>query len=187
MTFKADLEKHEYWLGSSQLLSITDCLRSAGLIDIRFATDYDLWVGTATHRAIELYNKGTLDLESLDQELKDRLGAWIDFLQKTGFRPKESEKSVYSPILRIAGTLDVLGDFPDGSEGIVEIKSGNVGGWCAIQTAGQDILLGGNKHRRRFGLKVPRMGDPRVTPHEDMDDYAVFRACVTVSHWKLSH
>lgn len=184
--FIADLEKHEYWVGKEKLLSITDCLKSAGLIDVRFATDHDLWIGTATHRAIELYNKGTLDLETLDADLRPRLDAWIDFLKNTGFKPKESEKSVYNFNLRVAGTLDVLGDFPDGAEGIVEVKSGNVAKWCALQTCAQDILLGG-KHRRRYGLKVPRVGDAKVTPHNNPDDYNVFLACVTVAHWKQSN
>jgi hypothetical protein len=186
MIFRADLEKHEYHLGDDQLDSITDCLKGAGVVEVAFATDHDLWVGTATHRAIELYNKGTLDLDTLDPDLRNRIDAWREFLALTGFKVKESEKSVYSPILRVAGTLDVLGDFPDGAEGIVEVKSGNVAKWCALQTAGQDILLGG-KHRRRFGLKVPRYGKAVVTPHRNPDDYAVFMACVTVAHWKRSN
>ena len=186
MTFRVDLEKHEYHLGDDRLISITDCLRTSGLIDVSWATDFDLWVGTATHRAIELYNKGTLDLDTLDPDLRNRIDAWQEFLNQTGFKPKESEKSVYSPILRVAGTLDVLGDFPDGAEGIVEVKSGNVAKWCALQTAGQDILLGG-KRRRRFGLKVPKFGKAVVTSHRNADDYAVFMACVTVAHWKMAN
>lgn len=184
MTLTVDTEKHEYHVGKQKLLSITDCLKSAGVMDIRFASDFDLWVGTATHRAIELYNKGTLDMDSLDSDLKPRLDAWIEFLKLTGFKTKESEKSVYNFNLQVAGTLDVWGEFPNGTEGIVEIKSGNIGKWTALQTAGQDLLLGGNKRRLRFGLKIPKVGKAVVTPHTNPDDYAVFMACVTVAHWK---
>lgn len=187
-----DLEKHEYHIGNKKLLSITDCLKSAGLINVAFATDHDLWIGTATHRAIELYNKGTLDLDTLDVDLRPRLDAWISFLKNTGFKPLESEKSVYNFNLQVAGTLDVLGVFPDGAEGIVEVKSGNVAKWCALQTAGQDLLMNGGRgtgrlHRRRYGLSVPRFGEPKVTPHNNPDDYNVFLACVTISHWKESN
>jgi hypothetical protein len=150
-----------------------------------FATDYDLYVGTATHKAIELHINGTLNYSILDPELIPRIDAWDEFVKHTGFRALETEKAVYNFNLRVAGMLDVYGVFPDGAEGIVEIKSGNVSRWAGVQTAGQDMLMGNSAlHRKRFGLKIPKIGKPAVTPFKDVDDYLVFRAAVTIANWK---
>jgi hypothetical protein len=184
MPLTVDALKHEYWEEGVQLTSITDALKISGIIERVYGTDYDLWVGTATHRAIELWVRGLLKLDTLDPQLVPRLEAWIDFEKSTGFRAKQSELSMSNFPLRIAGTLDLLGDFPDGSEGIVEIKSGNVSAWTAIQTAGQDFLLGGGKRRKRFGLKVPAEGRPNVRPFTNSNDYAVFMAAVTIANWR---
>lgn len=181
--FFFDRDKHEYYVDRERWPSITDCMRSSGIIDPNQVSDYHLWVGTATHRAIELYIRGVLNIETLDPELKPRLVAWDEFTKGTGFVPEGSEISRYNPTLRFCGTLDVLGHFPDGQEGIVEIKSGNVSKWAGVQTAGQDILLGG-KYRKRYGLKIPAEGRPVVRPFTDIDDYNVFRACVTITNWK---
>lgn len=183
MTLVVDREKHEYHVDGRKVLSITDCLKSAGIIENVNGTDYDLWVGTATHRAIELHINGTLNYATLDPALVPRVEAWDEFIKQTGFIPQETEKAIYNFNYRIAGMLDVLGVFPDGAEGIVEIKSGNVSKWAAIQTAAQDILLGG-MHRRRFGIKIPKVGKPNVAPFVDPDDYPVARAAFVIANWK---
>jgi hypothetical protein len=178
-----DREKHEYHVDGRKVLSITDCMKSAGVIENVHGSDYDLWVGTATHRAIELHINGTLNYNTLDPALVPRVLAWDEFVKHTGFIPRETEKAIYNFNMRVAGMLDVLGEFPDGAEGIVELKSGNVSKWTGVQTAGQDMLMGG-KQRRRFGLKVPAVGKPNVAPFTDVDDYLVFRAAVTIANWK---
>ena len=183
--FRVDKERHEYWDGPQKIVSITDCLKSAGLIEARFASDFDMWVGTATHRALELHIKGTLDYKTLDAVLKPRIEAWEDFVQKTGFAVADSELPLYSKILGFAGTLDLRGYFPDGEEGIVEIKSGNVARWAGIQLAGQDTLLGFGKHRKRYGLKIPADGPPCITPFTDPDDYSIFLSALNIARWKL--
>lgn|SRR3990167_181921 len=183
MPLVIDREKHEYHVDGRKVLSITDCMKSAGLIDNVYADDYTLWVGTATHRAIELHINGTLNYAVLDPELIPRVEAWDEFIKHTGFRPLATEKAFYNFNLRVAGTLDVYGVFPDDKEGIIEIKSGDVSRWAGIQTAGQDILMGG-KQRQRFGIKIPKIGKPSVKPFTDPDDYAVFRAAVTIANWK---
>jgi hypothetical protein len=181
--FEVDREKHEYRYDGRKLISITDCMKTAGIIDNVFASDFDLWVGTATHRAIELYIKGTLKWETLDPSLHPRIEAWVEFETHTGFVATDTEKSIVNPMWGIAGTLDVLGRFPNGKEGIIELKSGNVSRWAGVQSAGQDILLGGPR-RLRYGMKVPARGRPSVTPFTDPDDYNAFQAAVIIANWK---
>ena len=187
MTLTVDAIKHEYWAEGIRLKSITECLKESGVIEKVYADDHALWVGTATHRAIELWVKGTLNWESLDESLKPRVAAYADFVAKTAFNVIESELPVHNSGMGLAGTLDLYGAFPDGVEGIVEIKSGAVAAWAGIQTAGQDILLGGGKHRRRFGLKVPAHGPAVIRPFTDPDDYNVFLAAATIAHWRAAH
>lgn len=180
---EVDKIKHEYHIGGKRLISITEAMKMANVIDNVFADDHALWVGTATHRAIELYIKGTLNWETLDGALKPRVEAWIDFETHTGFTPTATEKSVHNPTWGIAGTLDVLGVFPNGNEAIIEIKSGNVSRWAGVQVSLQDMLLGGSR-RQRFGIKVPEMGRPNIKAFTDPDDYEVARACVIIANWK---
>ena len=184
-----DDEKHEYRVGGERYLSITQCLKLAGITDTTFADDNAMWIGTATHRAIELFVKGTLDIDTLDPELVPRIAAWKAFVEATGFKVTESEKIVWDDTYRVAGRLDILGVLPDGREGIVEIKSGCVPRWTGLQLAGQSLLLdacaGSKPVRERFGLQVSERGVPTVKLFRAAEDFRIFIAAATVARWKV--
>jgi hypothetical protein len=186
MTFVYDDEKHEYRLDGRKLVSVTGVLKAAGLLDQIWPDDDARWRGEATHKAVELYAKGTLDPATVDPRIQPRLDAFAKFQRDTGFRMIESEKPYYNPAYNLACKPDLFGIFPDGSEGLVEIKSGGLAKWVRLQVAGQDITLGGGRPRSRWGLSLAG-GKPSVQRYNDPDDISIFMSAMNVAHWKIKY
>lgn len=179
-----DDEKHLYQFHGQKLLSVSQVLEAGGLKDgLVFGDDYFLWIGNATHKAIELYAKGTLDMATVDPRIQPRLDAYIRFANTTGFKMIESEVARYNPGLGIACRPDLLGVFPGGEEGLVEIKSGGLPNWTRFQLAGQDLTIGPPMKRKRFGLAV-QWGKPSVMLYNDPDDYMIFTSALNIARWK---
>lgn len=171
-----------------RVLGATDVLRFSGIMDGQmWGSDHDLYMGQARHAAVELWVKGTLDLSTLHPEIQPSLESFLDFQQKTGFRPTHSEYKVWNPVFRVATRIDLLGEFPDGTEAVIELKSGTVAKPTAIQTAMQDILLGALRQRQRFGLSIPKTGKPNVVPYTDRDDYSIAISAMNIAAWKVKH
>ncbi len=168
------------------VLGATDVLKLCGIMDGQmWGSEYDLWMGQARHAAVELWVKGTLDLDTLHKDIQPSLEAFIRFQDETGFKPKSSELKLWSPIYQVATRLDLLGEFPDGLEVIIELKSGTIAKPTAIQTAIQDILAGGLARRPRYGLSIPKTGTPSVVAYKNRDDYSIAISAMNVAHWKV--
>lgn len=181
-----DNETRRPYRDGRRVLSVTDALKLAGMSDGFPVAEYYLWMGTARHKAIELWTKGTLDLDSVHADILPSVEAYLEFERNTGFKPVAAEKEAWNDALRVASRLDLLGVFPDGHEAIVELKSGAVSKVAGLQTAGQDIALG-LPRRKRFGLSVPGTGKPRVVPFTSSDDYGLFLSCLNIAHWKMQN
>ncbi|QOR55553.1 MAG: hypothetical protein UMS36scaffold28_43 [Phage 59_13] len=177
-------ETQRPYVDGRRVLSVTDVLRISGMYDGYPASDHALWMGQARHKAIELWIKGTLDLDTLHPDILPSVEAYLEFEQQTGFKPLATELECWSPSLQLATRLDLLGVFPDQHEVIVELKSGAVSKVAGLQTAGQDIAKG-LPRRKRYGLSVPQSGKPKVIPFTSTDDYGTFISCLTVAHWKI--
>lgn len=70
-------------------------------------------LGKAVHRTIELDVKKDLDVENLPSALAFYYERWRTFVRQSGFMAQASEQRVYSARYGYAGTLDLLGIFPD--------------------------------------------------------------------------
>lgn len=168
------------------VLGLTDVLKLSGIMEGQaWGSEHDLWMGQCRHAAVELWVKGTLNLNSVDKEIMPSIEAFLDFQQHTGFNPTHSEYKCWNPVYRVATRIDLLGELPDGSQVIIELKSGTVAKPTAIQTAGQDILLGAQRTRQRFGLSIPKTGKPKITPYSNRDDYSIFLSAMNIAHWKI--
>jgi len=63
-------ETHTYWAGNTNYPSVTTILQEAGLTNKnRFYDDFSRTRGVYVHKAIELYNKGELAEDDLDERL----------------------------------------------------------------------------------------------------------------------
>jgi hypothetical protein len=169
-----------------RVLGLTDVLKFCGIMEGQmWGSDHDLWMGQCRHAAVELWVKGTLDLSTVHPEIMPSIEAFLDFQQHTGFRPTHSEYKVWNPIYQVATRIDLMGELPDGVEVIIELKSGACAKPTAIQTAGQDSLLGAQRTRQRFGLSIPKTGKPKVVPYTDRDDYSIWISAMNIAIWKV--
>lgn len=183
-----DAETQRPYLYGRRVLSVTDVLKLNGLYDAFPVDDYYLWMGQARHKAVELHVKGELDVATVHADILPSLVAYLEFERATGFKPYHdgAERKVWNEQLQMATRPDLIGAFPDGLEALVELKSGSIAKPTALQTAGQDIALGGPR-RKRFGLSVPKTGRPSVKPFTSSDDYIYFMSFHNAARWKIDH
>jgi hypothetical protein len=78
--------------------------------------------GKHVHMACDLWNKKQLDLPALDPKLRPYLDGWINFIRYTGAVVEESERFVFHPKLKYAGTLDNIVSW-NGIKKLVDIKT----------------------------------------------------------------
>lgn len=178
-------DDHTYWSDGRRVPSVTECLKSVGLMPgMEFVADEAVLFGTRVHRMIHFWNKGTLDPATVTDDLAPALGAYQDFQRSTCFVPLSWEKRVMDAQIWVAGTYDVEGVFPDGQPGIIDLKSGIVKPWTAIQLAGYSRCAG-QPFARRFGLSVGD-GRPRLQEFRAVNDDRLFLSAVAIHNWKLN-
>jgi len=185
-----DEPTHTYWLDGKKAVSVTESLRIAGLIEgIQYCSDEALWRGKAIHQAIHFYHKGTLNWHTLDERLIPYVRGYLRFIDDTKFIPKEWEKRIAIPHLNLAGTMDVRGLFPDGSEGLIDFKTGlqsSMGDWVGCQLALYDMGLGLiTPPRKRYGLKLTGDNNYRLFHFVDPYDYTVALSAVNIANWRI--
>jgi hypothetical protein len=128
-----DEARHEYRLHGKVVPHVTKILSETGLIDATWFTAESAERGRRVHDAIHRSDMG-IDCGAITDEVLPYLCAWREFVEVAKVKIVASEKRVWSSRLRYAGTLDKYaraGDRPI----IIDIKTGPVMPWCALQTA----------------------------------------------------
>jgi hypothetical protein len=157
--FEFDPAAHRYTLDGRVLPSVTQILR--GLDD--FSNVPARVLETARDRgrripaACNLDVLGTLDENTVDDEVAPYLAQFRKFLRESGFMPTLSECRVYDDKLWYAGTLDLFGDLPDCIDVQIDIKSGAIPRSVGPQTAAYACAMyarTGLKTRKRYVLKL---------------------------------
>jgi hypothetical protein len=110
LTFNS--EKHQYFWNGKRVPGVSEILKTVGLG--RSYEGVDTFYrdrGIATHKAIQLYLKGTLDEDSLDPVVVPYFKQACSWIKAYGASHREAEKMVYSETLNVAGTIDlIMGD-----------------------------------------------------------------------------
>jgi len=100
MILKFDEATHTYWINGIPVISNTQVLKEAGIIDYSHIHPKTLVIaqlfGTAVHLTCHLSDKNQLDYTKLDPKLKPYLNAYRRFLSETGFILEQSELIVGS-------------------------------------------------------------------------------------------
>ena len=149
---------HEYFVDGERRPSVTQVLKSCGMIDDRFFTEFGRWRGSATHKATHYYDEGDIDRRTIDPAVKPRLNGWIKFRKGTGYTPTLIEEICYDEIREFCGRPDRRGYFmggkPEDSNDIVDLKCYAPPWWVRYQLAGYGWLL--DKHRlfRRWAVEL---------------------------------
>lgn len=216
MDFSFDPASHIYTRNGRQVPATTRILDHAGLVSYDLVRSEILErksrIGTAVHAATHFYDTDDLDWSSImdDDEICNRVRAWISFRKDTGFVPRRIEEQFVATVhgMEYGLTVDregILGR----NECIVELKtSAAVQPFWAIQLAGYALGLPERPpqptenhgpslvspsaralfaRRRRVAVQLLPDARYKMWPFDDYFDAEVFMAALCITHWKLQH
>jgi hypothetical protein len=175
---------HTYGIDGVPVISVTQVLVEAGIIDTKWFTTFARHRGSMVHRAIQFRAEGVLDLNSIDPKIQGYLDAEQRFIDDLGFVCEESERIVYSASRGFAGSLDQLGHTP-GYRCIVDYKTGPPGRPTGIQLTGYaDALKEETGEYVDRLLAVQLMVDGRYKLFPYRANFKVWRGALEVAKWK---
>ncbi|NID15006.1 hypothetical protein [Luteibacter yeojuensis] len=147
-------------------------------------------LGKAVHKVIELDLRDTLDTDSLSEGLLPYYGAWLNFLNTSGFKALLSEQRVYSERYGYAGTLDLFGRLNNRLAVIDAKRTAAVPRTAGPQTAAYEAALRESRPDLtgalpidRFALHLRADGTWRLVPFAERSDLRVFLAQITTLQW----
>lgn len=191
-------DAHAYMENGRQIMSITQAIKIAGLIDYSMVPPetlaYAAWRGSMVHQACAVIDRGE-DLYEYDvpEACIPYIEAYLRFVREMRFVPDPEwiEKPIIATIYghRVATTPDAIGTI-DGIPTVVERKAtaAKHASW-AVQTAGQALALraGGIQIRQRIAVQLLKTGKYSLDPHEDRTDFDTFGDTYRLAAWKLKH
>ena len=189
--FNFDEQTHTYYLNGLKIPSVTKVLQDAGLVKFfGNATENSRKFGDAMHLMTHYDDLGTLDVRSLDNNLKPYLLGYRKFLQKEKIVIIESELRGYSKKYLFGWTLDKVG-IKNGVKTIIDLKSGVINKLAVnLQTAAYKI--GYNEYHKKD--KAVKRGAVQLLPNDykyvqfdDKTDESVFLAFLTTMNYKKLH
>jgi hypothetical protein len=188
-----DEQSHTYRLDGADLPSVTQAICEAGLVDIRWFTEYSRWRGSAVHLACWFDDQNDLDESTVEPSLMGYVEAYRRFRENYQFETKDIEARQYHPVFRYAGTPDRVG-IVRGNPAIVDLKSG-------VALAGHPVQLASYAHLpsslnlspydfERVAVYLQADGTYKVKSYSRADlanDWNVFLAALYFTNWKRSH
>jgi len=176
-------ENHVYHDGAGvQIPGVTNIIKDAGLMgDTSFYDDYSRDRGAAVHLATALYDRNDLVEYSLDPVIVPYLDGWKKFRHESGLKVDAAEMIVASE-LGYAGTLDRTGEI-DGRRVLLDIKTGAVQPWTAIQTAAYERCLD-YAASLRLAVELHADGTYKTFEYQDTTDWQVFCGALAIHNWK---
>lgn len=173
---------HRYSLDGRELLSVTQALSEAGLIDRQWFNDGAADRGTRVHAAVQAFH-ATGELP--EDETAPFFDAYLSFQMDAGFDIDGVEERICDPLLGYAGTLDLRGRFRAQVSGVdlIDIKTGTVPPHVGYQTAAYARLVPG-RPMRRWALHLKANGTYQLVPQVKRTDERVFLAALLVAQAK---
>lgn len=180
-----DHDKHEYRDEAGAIIpSVTQIIKSAGLIDDRWANAEAMERGLIVHSACALYDDGELDESTVDDCAFPYLQAWKSFVAEVSPQTIFIEQRVSHGTYRYAGTLDRTCKI--GSKRyLIDIKTGHMPAWASLQTAAYANCL--EHYHYRAGVELRADGTYRFTEFRDTEDFQVFLSALNIYTWRINH
>ncbi len=189
-----------YQLDGQRVLSVTEALDIAGLVDFSGVPLSLLEEAAERGKRVHAAIATMIDAEVRGDEAwcpDDEVGyinAFLRFRTDTGFEVIENEYPVLSKRYRYAGTLDLFGII-ETSLCLLDLKTGVIPEWTGLQTAGYEMALRETKMGhwkldpndpiQRYGLQLKPDGTYKLKRFETFSDRADFLASVRVAQYKL--
>ena len=154
-------QRSEYYLiDGDKYDRVTSCLPFGAPLTPEIRKKGEL--GTAVHKAVELHEKGTLDMDSVDDAVRPYLKSYLEAKRFYRFTVIETELTVYSRVLRLAGTVDLVADVPRFGTSLIDLKTGMISPTHPLQLAIYDVMYRtmnpGVKTSGPFGLYLRQTG-----------------------------
>jgi hypothetical protein len=181
-----DETAHLYYLDGRWVPGVTSVLEGVGLINYRFLgarRDQYLERGRAVHKATHYDDESDLKGETISIEILGYLRAWRAFRADYGFVPRLIEHQVFNRQYGFAGTLDRTGTLRDGTEIILDIKSGRAPWAVRFQLAAYASCLEHPRTRLRRCVELHSDASYRVISFDTSDyqsDFDNFAAALRV-------
>lgn len=183
---------HTYTLNGVSVPSVSTIIMPA--YDFRFVSAEAMAKaskhGTMVHKTVELFERGTLNLDTLHPFLSDHLKQWQKFKNECQFTYLRGEQLVASERHQYCGTYDCDGLLGD-SELLLDLKTGQKYPPHALQTAGYKTaaiemgLL--PPDIRRGSLYLSRDSYELSFHTKDTQDVPAFLGLRTFRRWKEDH
>ena len=190
----------DYLVDGERVVSVTEALRIAGLVDYSGVSQEALLKGaergTMVH-AITAHLDGGCGANFTPGEALDTepfVTAYMQFKQDTGFEPELIEHLVVSQKWRYAGRLDrtgLMGRTASSRQHVLlDLKTGNsMPAWVGLQLKAYEIVLGegGYGSTHRYALRLQDNGRYFLHRYNDASDRADWLAALRISQWQLRH
>lgn len=188
-----DHAAHEYWVAGKKLpFSATKILEICGVnsVEKRFYTEKSRTRGTNVHSCCHYLAENDLDWDTVSPELTPYVRDYERHVSDLNFVPVICELPAYHKIFEYGVTLDQGGLIGD-KLAIVELKTGKLQPWTAIQTALQVMALFPPEDYykvRRIGFELHGDGSHKAPFFfVDPTDFFIANAMVSTAAWKLNH
>ncbi len=181
-------EDHNYTLDGRPLDGLTSTIQEAGLMG-NYGSEWYMNRGTAVHLATEYFDKGTLDEDSVADEIKGYLESWKQLRRDQNFTsipiPIHTEYKTYHPELMVGMKIDRL-------PGPIDLKSAVPVPWHILQVACHWATLKAH-NMADMALKPmdiyldPDGGPPKVklyTPSELRETFKVYCSMLHFIRWR---
>ena len=188
-----DEAKHVYTVDGEMFPSVTTIIKPItdayyGAIDNR-VLEVAASRGTAVHNAIELWND--MQVEDIPEEFYGYFGAYKDWFEERKPIIDASELRMFHPILRYAGTCDLLCTI-DGEKVLVDYKTSSkvIDKAYRLQMEAYKMMLekAGIKIDRKVCLHLQKNGKfkEHIYPAKDPESVKVFNACLEIYRYNRS-
>ena len=185
---------HVYRADGVIVPSVTQVLSDVGIIDHSMipAGDRERYLqrGKDVHAATHYDDEGDLDDSALQEDLSGYLLAWRKFRADTAFTPNLIEYRGFHEKYRYAGTLDRSGTWDARGRILLDLKTGELLWWVALQLAAYGGFFKSPASFRRVGVELHGDGTYRVQefPCKDFQaDFAVFLSALHIYNEKRRH
>jgi hypothetical protein len=179
-----DPSTHCYRFHGTRLISVTQAIQAAGLIDTEWYTEAARQRGRAVHLAVHFDAEGDLEERSVSPLVRPYLEAARGFKRDSHFVTELTEARVWAIDLGYAGTIDHLGCIGKQERLLVDWKTGVVPEWARLQTAGYAHTFPNGAGFLRYAVQLKPDATYKITTFEAQEfrrDVADFLACVRVA------
>ena len=164
------------------MLSVTQILDLAGLVDSTWFTADACDRGSALHKATQYLDEGTLYRDSVDSSIVDRFERYERFIAEVQPEILAIEEEVMNPALNYIGHLDRRLKI-NGREGILDLKP-SPAPWHPLQLAGYAGCFA--RPMARWGLYLAG-SNYKLVEYSDRSDWRTFQAALTTAQWIRRH